>query len=303
MMGMEEFAQAVLAAVREKSGGIFDVGVTVNVKNNGRKLTGIYGRRPGCSTGPCIYLDGYYSEYRGGQAEVSGVAETVFQQIMGHQDDMKKICVEDILQWDRARHRIYAKLVNAGMNREALGGIPHRHFLDLAVVYYIKMDDTVGEGGMASVLVQDQYMEKWGQDEESLYRTASANRRMDGGPFFQDVVALVRDLSPGAGKPSWCDAAGAKMYVLTNQDGILGAVEILDRATLRAISEKLAGDFIVFPSSVHETLIVPDDGVPGYGQMADMVRGINASLVDLEERLSDHVYKYDRDKGILEIVA
>lgn len=156
---------------------------------------------------------------------------------------------------------------------------------------------------MASVLVQDQYMEKWGQDEESLYRTAAANRRMDGGPFFQDVVALIRDLFPDAGKLSWCDAAGAKMYVLTNQDGILGAVEILDRATLRAISEKLAGDFIVFPSSVHETLIVPDDGVPGYGQMADIVRGINAALVDLEERLSDHVYKYDRDKGMLEIVA
>ena len=34
-----------------------------------------------------------------------------------------------------------------------------------------------------------------------------------------------------------------------------------------------------------------------------MVCEINATHVDAEERLSDHVYKYDREDGMLKIAA
>ena len=41
MMNMEEFAKAILVAVREKSDGTFGAWITTVTKNNDVKLTGI----------------------------------------------------------------------------------------------------------------------------------------------------------------------------------------------------------------------------------------------------------------------
>ncbi len=93
------------------------------------------------------------------------------------------------------------------------------------------------------------------------------------------------------------------MYILTNEDSVFGAAEILDMNTLRAIGEMLGDDFIVIPSSVHETIIVSAGNTPEYLELADMVCEINMTHVDATERLSNHVYRYDRDEGRLRIAA
>ncbi len=94
-----------------------------------------------------------------------------------------------------------------------------------------------------------------------------------------------------------------KMYVLTNREKTFGAAEILDAHTLQAIGKMLADDFIVIPSSVHETIIVPADNAPEYSELMDMVCEINATHVDAEERLSNHIYRYNRNEGRLRIAA
>ena len=48
---------------------------------------------------------------------------------------------------------------------------------------------------------------------------------------------------------------------------------------------------------------MPSKDETEYKQLADMVRDINKSLVEAEERLSDHVYVYSRDEETLRIVA
>ena len=40
-----------------------------------------------------------------------------------------------------------------------------------------------------------------------------------------------------------------------------------------------------------------------YQELADMVTDINRNVVSVEERLSDHVYLYERKEGVLRIVA
>lgn len=40
-----------------------------------------------------------------------------------------------------------------------------------------------------------------------------------------------------------------------------------------------------------------------YKRLADMVREVNDTQVDAEERLSYHVYVYSRDEEVLKIVA
>lgn len=304
MMQLEEFANAVLAAVREKADGAFSAWITTVTKNNGVKQTGISTVSPDSNNGPCVYLEIYYKAYRDGDAEIGEIADDVYQQIMRHRNDLKDINTEDFLKWDTIKYHIYAKLVNADMNREILGMIPHRHLLDLAVVYYIKVGGAAENEGMLSVIIRNNYMEMWGQDEESLYQMAVSNMRLNDKPHFMDMETLLCGVMPDGINPFECEeAADVKMYVLTNRNRTFGAAELLDADTLWGISEKLADDFIVLPSSVHETLIIPLDHAPEYTELADMVCEVNATQVDAEDRLSDHVYRYDRNEGILKIAA
>jgi len=304
MMQLEEFANAVLAAVREKADGTFSVWLTTNIKNNGVKVLGVSTVSQDSNGSPCINLNGYYKEYRNGRLEIGEAAEIVYRQLMEHRDDLQDINTADFLQWDVIKYHIYAKLVNAEMNREALKIIPHRHLLDLAVAYYIKVDGNAEVGGMLSILIQNNYMEMWGQDEESLYQMAVSNMRSDGEPHFMDMETLLCGIMPDGINPFECEeAVDVKMYVLTNGKRTFGAAELLDANTLRGISEKLADDFIVLPSSVHEIIILPSDHAPEYTELAGMVCEVNATQVDAEDRLSDHVYRYDRNEGILKIAA
>ena len=62
---------------------------------------------------------------------------------------------------------------------------------------------------------------------------------------------------------------------------------------------RLGADYYVLPSSVHEVMIVPDDGGFDSGELEEMVREINATQVAPEEVLSDHIYYYNCGEGRL----
>ena len=89
--------------------------------------------------------------------------------------------------------------------------------------------------------------------------------------------------------------AGTQMYVLSNTQNVNGASEILNQKAMDEIAEKLGGDFIVLPSSVHETIILPIDQGMDSNELEGMVQQINAGVVSDEDKLSDHVFQYDSE--------
>lgn len=54
MMDFEEFSETILKEVRKKTEGMFDVSITVNMKNNGIHCTGISAIAKERNIGPCI---------------------------------------------------------------------------------------------------------------------------------------------------------------------------------------------------------------------------------------------------------
>lgn len=302
MMDMEKFAEEVLAAVKENSRGDFNAKIITVTKNNGVMLTGITGAAEGRNSSPCIYLNDYYKEYKSGWIGVNEAAENVYLKILKHGNDLKGIDMDDITKWERISPRIHAKLINMERNKEMLAGMPWKRFLDLAAVYYVKMDGII-DGGNASFLVNNSHMEMWGQDEESIHQTALSNMHKDGGPLFESMETVIRGIMADDELPFTPGMPDADMYVLSNRDRLLGAAEILDSSTLEMVSSKLGGDFIVLPSSIHESVIIPSDAGISCQELAVMVYEINRTQVDVEERLSDHVYLYEKDKGALKIAA
>ena len=84
------------------------------------------------------------------------------------------------------------------------------------------------------------------------------------------------------------------MYVISNEQGINGAISMLYEDKLHALAEDLETDLYIMPSSVHEVIAVSSNmGDPN--ELAQMVAEINMDQVSLEERLSNQVYHYDKD--------
>lgn len=303
-MSFEEFRENILQEIRVRADGAFQVKKHDVIKNNNVKQTGIVVTKEGADMGPCLYLDEFYREYESDGMKFDEIVDEVYRLILKYEEDMPDVNLSGFRNWETVHNDIYPKLVNAEQNKELLEKIPHRIFLDLAVVYYAVARDHV-QGEVGIILIRKEHVAQWGQEEENLYRTALMNMRADGEADFIMLETVVKHILQGItlSDEEIKDLRSTNMYILTNHRRRFGAAEILDKKTLRMVADKVGDGFIVLPSSVHETIVLPPKEEVEYGRLADMVREVNETQVDAEERLSYHVYVYSRVEEMLKIVA
>lgn len=60
----------------------------------------------------------------------------------------------------------------------------------------------------------------------------------------------------------------------------------------------MSSDFFVLPSSIHEVLLVKNNGQMTAKELENMVKGVNATQVEPADQLTDHVYHYDSQNHI-----
>ena len=305
MISFEEFTENVVKEIRVKVGGVFQIKEYNVIKNNNVKRAGIAVIKNEKDIGPCVYLDEFYREYESDGMKFDEIVDEVYRLIMKHKnDDAMDFDISGFKRWETVRGNVYPKLINAEQNKELLEKIPHRIFMDLAVVYYAVARDHALED-IGTILIYNGHMEMWGQEEENLYQTAMMNMRADGEADLATIETVIKRIAPEITFPSVpCNVPwDTRMYILTNCRKRFGAAEILDKKTLRMIADKVGDGFIVLPSSVHETIVLPPRDETEYEWLAAQVREVNDTQVDIEERLSYHVYMYSRDEEALQIVA
>ena len=61
-------------------------------------------------------------------------------------------------------------------------------------------------------------------------------------------------------------------------------------------------DILILPSSIHEVLLLPDDELVSYNDLAHLVTFINQTEVP-EDRLSNQVYLYSRKEDRITTVS
>ncbi len=84
------------------------------------------------------------------------------------------------------------------------------------------------------------------------------------------------------------------MWVITNERGTWGAASMLYEDRLHSLAESVGADLYLLPSSIHEVIAVPA-GMGNPEELAQMVAEVNMGQVELGERLSNQVYRYDKD--------
>ena len=79
-----------------------------------------------------------------------------------------------------------------------------------------------------------------------------------------------------------------------------GASLLLQEDIRKQIGECLGSDYFVIPSSIHEVLIIPDNGIFQVPELNAMVKEVNETQVEREEQLSDKVQFCDGKTAVME---
>ena len=86
------------------------------------------------------------------------------------------------------------------------------------------------------------------------------------------------------------------LVIISNENGMLGNIRILDKESMRKIYDK-RGPFYIVPSSIHECQayfpIGNDDDADVQAFAAGMVQSINQAEVELYDQMSNGLYWFD----------
>ena len=195
--------------------------------------------------------------------------------------------IDKLQDWNCVKECIYPILLSARENKRQLGKLVFTRMLDLAVAYIIRHD--TGNGYSGCIKISHNLLSHYKVSKAELHRQAVSNLEKDGYEFC-DIESIVRNFMQKIMGVTEYGKAPLGMYILTNSKSY-GAAGILNKNMLR----EFAGNrnYYILPSSIHETIFVPDDGVCGKERLDEMVKEVNAEQLETKEILSDHSYYYD----------
>lgn len=291
-MKYHQFIQAVEAEMKKKTEKHTNVSVRTVVKNNGTCRRGLLLEARDVNIAPTIYLEEYYHQFCQGES-IKEIVEEIFA--LYQKIRFRRPWKEELLRdYGYVSGRIVYRLVGMDANKECLKEVPYVPYLDLAIVFYVLLE--INGYGMASMQIQNKHLEMWNVPKEQVYRRACENTWKLLPYEFQTMDAVIEELSGSV------DEYGAdEMYVLSNKIRSFGAAAILYPGRLSRIGEYLGENYYVLPSSVHETIIIPESASLGKEILSDMVAEINRTEVGKEEVLSDRAYYFDRMHGKLNL--
>ena len=298
-MSNEEFTEKIAGMVKSRLGSA-EIHVRNVTKNNGIHLTGLAIQEEGCNISPCIYLEGFYSEYENGDKDLEAIAGEIIS-IHCRNRAIHNFDVSMFTDYRRICPMLRGRLINTERNAEFLKDVPHREFFDLSLVYYVEIPHP-GRQEAGSILVQDGHMQLWEVTEQELYNQTMKNMEGTDRASILNIADILADMPgflsgnlPGVGVP---------MYILTNQRRWNGAVQMLNKKALEDVGVLFAADYYILPSSIHETILVPAWEQTGTARdLAQIVQEVNHTEVLPEEILSSHVYRYCVDSGQVYIAA
>lgn len=313
-LNYEEFKEKIKDDIKDYMDEKYkDCGVVIRkVNKTNREVDGLnFYDIPGLKNAtPTIYVNNLYEEYeRTGKYEevIRIAAETMERGIKSFNDEIKA----ELLDISRLKDNVFFTLINAEQNKELLKTVPHREFEDLAIVYRWNLGNDSLE--TYTNLVDNDLAKKEGLTENDLYNAANKNTKELFPILVKNMNEVISEIIFGDSELSGEMEEEFKevmmetqdersMYVITNESKLFGAASMLYEEPLHELAEKIESDLYILPSSIHEVIAVSADfGSPD--ELAEMVYEINMDQVDINDRLSNQVYCYDKDLRTLRLAT
>lgn len=260
--------------------------------------------KEGMHFSPTIYINYMYSDYQDTED-----LEQVLKHWAHSFDEWSKqelpFDVQALLSDEcYVREHVVFQFINAEENQELLMDMPHREYLDLAIVYRFIVD--IGENGITSVMIRNTVATMFGLTETQLFQFAAENTRRMFPPVVKSMQTVIKDLLYNGGLDLDSEdveiledflesiSQEEQLYVIGNPRNTNGAISILYEDVLYHLAQKVDSDLYIMPSSVHECIATSSKNGT-VETFASMVESVNMSDVPLTDRLSNQVYYYDRN--------
>ena len=248
--------------------GFKDVEV-VTVTKNGVKMTGVRYCPEGSNVAPCVYIDDCKNE-----TEAVERCRHLFEQPV---PDISNPF--DNLDKSRIKARIYSKgKSGTDVKREWLN-------LEICAVYEVVMND-----GNGSIKIRPEHLRYLGMTADEILDTAIANSMKD--CKVCGIQEMMAKLMGQTIQPIEKDF----MYVITNSNGVGGAIGILNTDAIKKLSDMFDSDLYILPSSLHEILVCSTIGAD-VNFLRETVDMVNGTEVRPEDKLGDSVYIFNRKNG------
>lgn len=268
-----------------------------DIRKNNQKLTGVSvapDSPKGTFAAPTFYIETMYREYQecGNFAVViANTADMISNALRGAKPKVPAFTARSLLE------NVILQLISVKGNEDYLKDLPHRYFLDMAVIYrrIISMDDH----GIMSFVIDNYLAEHANITEEQLYNKAYANTQKLFPPICCDMRTLLDDMSEGRFPKDSDDEDEPLILVITNDHKYLAATAMLYPEFFEDISNDLDTDLVILPSSVHDLIVLPCIKGMDREVLCSMVEDVNSNHMSKAEVLSFNVYGYK--KGAMKV--
>lgn len=186
-----------------------------------------------------------------------------------------------------------------------LESIPHRYTEDgeYAMIYRALMRRD--SSGMKSLIVNYDVASRLGYGEEKLNDLAVKNTP----ELFPPTIASLKDVLFGmTGNPPFLEENLVngnmdKISIVSNEDFVFGAGAIYydDHKILNQFADETQSNLFVLPSSVHEMLVLPDNGDVKSAELEEVIHEVNNTAVFPKERLGWKPLHFDRESNVLSL--
>ena len=211
--------------------------------------------------------------------------------------------VDKLNDYSQMKDKLSMEVVSSERNAEMLANVPHEDMEDMSVVYRFVLGGS-DKDGISSILITNELLDQYGVTPEQLHKDALENApelrpAVIKGMTEVMVEMMGKDQAEMMGFTSV--PKDEPMFVATTPDKVQGAGVLAYQDFMDQAAERLGGDFFVLPSSIHEVLLVKDDGNFGRKELENMVKEVNATQVAPEDKLTDSVYHYDSKAHVFEL--
>lgn len=298
---MEEFAKWIMDELEKLLGEDYWMKYMETKKGNGKIYHGILIAKETDDIGPLVYIDFYMKKYQEGSLTIPEIASAILYQIRQHPAPVSAL--ERIQNhYAEIREEIRTAVCNYMANEEDLRYIPHKRLLDLAVFYYIPL---LGKNGWDGVIrINYQLLEDWNITEDELVRQAESNfsqledcRVISARRFMENM--LIKHLGPKKTetlKKRKLRLPNVKAQIVSNKEHYWGACFLTNHDALQCLADSLQDDLVIIPLSVHEIIVVKMQDYGEFPITPDDLEEINNDDVAKEDRLSNNIYLYSRDR-------
>ncbi len=281
----EEMINRIAEKIKEEVGVECEVRMGEVVRNNGLVSQAMGIIEPGAYVYPRICIDDLLKGIELGEISIQEAVQEILRIYRKYRNNER---FANIFRSNDKQHilgKVTYQLVNMEKNRRMLCNMPHREFLDLAVIYRV----TVGEDEFErdSFMVNKEICERYKISETELEYAAARNTEKLGFEILP-MTSILNEIK--GGQEEVCEY-NHNIWVLTSTYNLNGATVMLYNEYFSRLAKNIGSDLYILPSSIHEVLAVPIDGIEP-SELKEIVSIVNSSDVPENEVLSENVYRY-----------